>query len=183
MGGAFRAIVVRTTGDPKPMLNTLRRAIWAVDRSVALGFNGTDEDFINQYAMAQPRFGLYLIAIFAAAGLILVLIGVYGVVAYAVARQRHEIGVRMALGASTAAVLRMVLGLGLKLLLMGAGIGLLASYGLSRALASQLFGITAFDPLTVTGVIVLVFVAGITACLLPARSATRVDPLIALRYE
>ena len=98
MGGAFRGILVRTAGDPKLMLNTLRRQIWAVDRSVALGFNGTNEDFINQFAMAQPRFGLYLLAVFAVAGLVLVLIGVYGVVAYAVTRQRHEIGVRMALG-------------------------------------------------------------------------------------
>ena len=183
MGGAFRGILVRTAGDPKLMLNTLRRQIWAVDRSVALGFNGTNEDFINQFAMAQPRFGLYLLAVFAVAGLVLVLIGVYGVVAYAVTRQRHEIGVRMALGASTAMVLRMVLNLGLRLLAMGAGVGLLASFGLSRILASQLFGISTFDPVTVAGVIALVFIAGIAACLLPARSATRVDPMIALRYE
>ncbi|HLK68647.1 MAG TPA: ABC transporter permease [Bryobacteraceae bacterium] len=183
MGGAFRGILVRTTGDPKMMLNTLRREIWAVDRGVALGFNGTNEDFISQFAMAQPRFGLYLIAVFAIAGLVLVLIGVYGVVAYAVTRQRHEIGIRMALGASTAMVLRMVLSLGLRLMAMGAGVGLLASFGLSRILASQLFGISTFDPVTVAGVIVLVFIAGIAACLLPARSATRVDPMIALRYE
>jgi putative ABC transport system permease protein len=183
MGGAFRGILVRTSGDPKQMLNTLRREIWAVDRSVALGFNGTNEDFINQFAMAQPRFGLYLIAVFAVSGLVLVLIGVYGVVAYAVTRQKHEIGIRMALGASTAMVLRMVLGLGLRLLAMGAAVGLLASFGLSRILASQLFGTAAFDPVTVGGVIVLVFLAGIAACLIPARAAARVDPMIALRHE
>jgi putative ABC transport system permease protein len=183
MGGAFRGILVRTSGDPKLLLNTLRREIWAADRSVALGFNGTDEDFINQFAMAQPRFGLYLLAVFAIVGLILVAIGVYGVVAYAVTRQTHEIGVRMALGADRSVVLRMVLRMGLRLLALGAGIGLLASFGVSRALASQLFGVSTFDPVTLVGVVALVFVAGVAACLFPARAATRVDPIIALRYE
>ncbi len=183
MGGAFRGILVRTSGDPKLMLNTLRREIWAVDRSVALGFNGSHEDFIDQFALAQPKFGLCLLAVFASVGLILVVIGVYGVVAYAVTRQTHEIGVRMALGADRAVVVRMVLRMGLKLLALGAAIGLLASLGLSRTLASQLFGVSTFDPVTITGVVAVVFIAGIAACLLPARAATRVDPLIALRFE
>jgi len=183
MGGAFRGILIRTAGDPKLLLNTLRREIWTVDRSVALGFNGTDEDFINQFAMAQPRFGLYLLTVFAMVGLTLVAIGVYGVVAYAVTRQTHEIGVRMALGADRSVVSRMVLSMGLRLLALGTGIGLLASFGLSRVLASQLFGVSTFDPVTLVGVVALVFVAGVAACLFPARAATRVDPIIALRYE
>ncbi len=183
MGGAFRGILVRTSGDPKLLLNTLRREIWAVDRSVALGFNGSHQDFIDQIALAQPKFGLYLLAVFASVGLILVVIGVYGVVAYAVTRQTHEIGVRMALGADRAVVLRMVLRMGLKLLALGTAIGLLASFGLSRTLASQLFDVSTFDPVTMAAVVAVVFVGGIAACVLPARAATRVDPIIALRYE
>ncbi len=183
MGGAFRGILVRTAGDPKAMLNTLRREIWSVDRNVALGFDGTVEDFINQYAMAQPKFGVYLLGVFAVCGLLLVLIGVYGVIEYAVTRQKHEIGVRMALGADSGSILRMILRMGLRLAGVGAAIGLLASFGLSRIMASQIFGIPTFDPLTVAGVVTVVLFAAIAASLLPARTATRVDPLIALRYE
>ena len=183
MGGAFRGILVRTYGDPKAMLNILRREIWSVDRNVALGFNGTDEDFINQFAMAQPKFGVYLLGVFAVCGLVLVLIGVYGVVEYAVTRQKHEIGVRIALGANARAILSMILSMGLRLVAIGAAVGLLAAFGLSRVMASQLFGISAFDPLTVAGVVAMVFLTAVAACLWPAQAAMRVDPVIALRYE
>jgi putative ABC transport system permease protein len=182
-GAAARGVLVRTTGDPKQMLNAVSRTVWSVDHGVALTLTDTAEHFINQFALAQPRFGLYLLAVFAGVGLILVTIGVYGVIAYAVSRQTHEIGIRMALGADRATVLRMVLRVGLRLLLIGVAIGLAGSVLLSRTLASQLFGVSPYDPLTLAGVVLLLFAAGLAACFFPARSATRVDPMIALRYE
>jgi len=180
---AARGILVRTSGDPKLMLNAVSRTVWSVDRGVALTLTDTVENFIDKISMAQPRFGLYLLGVFAGVGLILVTIGVYGVIAYSVSRQTHEIGIRMALGANRAAVLRMVLRTGVRLLVVGALIGLAGSILLSRTLASQLFGVSPYDPLTLAGVVVLLFGAGLAACFFPARSATRVDPMIALRYE
>jgi len=182
-GSAARGVLVRTAGDPNQMLNAVSRTVWSVDRGVALTFTDTAEHFISQFSYAQPRFGLYLLGVFAGVGLVLVTIGVYGVIAYAVSRQTHEIGVRMALGADRAAVLRMVLRVGLRLLLIGVAIGLAGSILVGRTLASQLFGISPYDPVTLAGVVALLFVAGLAACLVPARAATRVDPMVALRYE
>ena len=182
-GAAARGVLVRTSGDPKQMLNAVSRTVWSVDRGVALTLTDTAENFISQFSLAQPRFGLYLLAVFAVVGLVLVTIGVYGVIAYAVSRQTHEIGIRMALGADRAIVLRMVLRVGLRLLLIGTAIGLAGSILLSRTLASQLFGVSPYDPLTLAGVVLLLFATGLAACFFPARSATRVDPMIALRYE
>jgi predicted permease len=182
-GGFQRGVLVRTAGDPRQMLNAVSRTVWSVDRGVALTLTDTAESFISQFALAQPRFGLYLLGVFASVGLVLVLIGVYGVVAYAVSRQTHEIGIRMALGASRTAVLRMVLRLGVRLLVIGVAIGLAGGILLTRTLASQLFGVSTYDPATLAGVVALLFAAGFAACLFPARAATRVDPVVALRYE
>jgi ABC-type antimicrobial peptide transport system permease subunit len=176
-------VLLRTTGDPKQMVNAVSRTVWSVDRGVALTLTDTAESFISQFALAQPRFGLYLLGVFASVGMVLVLIGVYGVIAYAVSRQTHEIGIRMALGASRAVVLRMVLRLGVRLLVIGVAIGLAGSILLTRTLASQLFGVSPYDPATLAGVVALLFAAGFAACFFPARAATRVDPMTALRYE
>jgi putative ABC transport system permease protein len=182
-GSASRGVLVRTAGDPKHLLNAISRTVWSVDRGVALTLTDTAENFINQFSFSQARFGLYLLAVFAGVGLVLVTIGVYGVISYAVSRQTHEIGIRMALGANRAAVLRMVLRVGVRLLIIGTVIGLAASVLLTRALASQLFGVSPYDPLTLAAVVLLLFAAGLAACFFPARTATRVDPMIALRYE
>jgi putative ABC transport system permease protein len=182
-GSASRGVLVRTSGDPKQMLNAVSRTVWSVDRGVALNLTDTAEHFINQISLSQPRFGLYLLGVFASVGLVLVTIGVYGVISYAVSRQTHEIGIRMALGADRATVLRMVLRVGLRLLLIGTAIGLAASVLLTRTLASQLFGVSPYDPPTLAAVVLLLFAAGLAACFFPARTATRVDPMIALRYE
>ena len=120
---------------------------------------------------------------FAVVGLVLVAIGVYSVIAYTVSRQTHEIGVRMALGAGRADVFQMVLRLGLRLIAVGAAAGLLASFGVTRLIASQLWGVSPNDPVTLGGVILVVVMAGLAACYFPARRATRVDPMVALRYE
>jgi putative ABC transport system permease protein len=182
--GAFdRAILLRTAGEPLAMLNSVRREVWAVDRGVALSDTGSLIGYLKRFTYAEPRFSMLLLGVFAGVGLVLVAIGVYSMISYSVARQTHEIGIRMALGAARGDVMKMVVGGGFKLLGIGVLIGIAASFATSTVLASQLYGITARDPLTLITVIAVVALAGLAACYIPARKATRVDPLIALRYE
>jgi putative ABC transport system permease protein len=182
--GAYdRGIVVKTVGEPGALLNNLRREIWAVDRSVALTFAGTLSDYLKTFSYAEPRFSLIIFGVFAALGLILAVIGVYSVIAYTVSQRTHEIGIRMALGATPADVLWMVVRMGFRLLVGGLVIGFLASLGASRMIASQLWGVSAGDPLTLVAVVVVLFLTGLVACYVPARKATAVDPLIALRRD
>jgi putative ABC transport system permease protein len=182
--GAFeRGIMVRTSAPPLSLLNNLRREIWAVDPNIALTLTGSLEDFLKQFSYAEPRFSLVLLSIFAGVGLALVALGVFSVIAYTVARQTHEIGIRMALGAGAADVVRMVLRMGLQLVGLGVGIGLLASFAVTRVIANQLWGVSPRDPLTLVVVVAVVALAGLAACYFPARRATKVDPLIALRCE
>jgi putative ABC transport system permease protein len=182
-GSASRGVLVRTVGDPLLMMNTVRQEIWGTDRSVALTLTGTLESFINSFSYAQPRFGLLLITVFAVVGVILVSIGVYSVIAYTTARRTHEIGIRMALGADGGDVQRLVIRTGLRLVAVGIVIGLAASLVLARLIASQLWGVSAHDPVTMLVVPLLLLVIGVLACWIPARRATRVSPVIALRYE
>jgi putative ABC transport system permease protein len=121
--------------------------------------------------------------VFAGVGLVLVAVGVYSVIAYTVSRQTHEIGIRMALGASRSDVIGMVLRMGMWLVAIGLAVGLAASLAANRVLSSELWGVSARDPLTFAAVAVVVLTAGIAACWFPARRATRVDPMIALRFE
>jgi predicted permease len=182
--GAFmRGVLVRTSTAPETVLNSVRREIWAVDRNVALTNTGTLTEFLRQFSYAEPRFSLTLLAVFASVGLLLVAIGVYSVIAYTVSRQTHEIGIRMALGAGNADVLRMVATMGLRLVAVGVAIGLVASFIATRIVASQIWGVSPHDPLTLLGVVSVMALVGFTACFLPARRATRVDPMIALRCE
>ena len=182
--GAFeRGIMVRTSAPPLSLLNNVRREIWAVDPNIALTLTGSLEDFLKQFSYAEPRFSLVLMGVFASVGLALVALGVFSVIAYTVARQTHEIGIRMALGAGSADVVRMVLRMGLQLVGLGVGVGLLASFAVTRVIANQLWGVSPRDPLTLGAVVAVVALAGLAACYFPARRATRVDPLIALRYE
>jgi putative ABC transport system permease protein len=182
-GSAARGVLVRTAGDPLLMMNTVRQEIWGTDRSVALTLTGTLEGFINSFSFAQPRFGLLMITVFAVVGVILVSIGVYSVIAYTTARRTHEIGIRMALGAEGSDVQKLVIRTGLRLVALGIVIGLAASFGLARLISSQLWGVSAHDPVTLVIVPALLLVIGVLACWIPARRATRVSPVIALRYE
>jgi putative ABC transport system permease protein len=182
--GAFeRGIMVRTSAPPLSLLDDVRREIWAVDRSVALTLTGSLEDFLKRYSYAEPRFSLVLMIVFASVGLALVALGVFSVIAYTVARQTHEIGIRMALGAGAADVMRMVLRRGLQLVGLGVGVGLLASFALTRVIASQLWEVSPRDPLTLGAAVAVVALAGLAACYFPARRATKVDPMVALRSE
>jgi putative ABC transport system permease protein len=182
--GSFeRGILVRTAKDPLSLLKAVRREIWAVDRNVALTLTDSLKNFLARFSYAGPRFTLILLAVFAGVGLVLVGLGVYSVIAYAVSRQTHEIGIRMALGAGTGDVLRMVMRMGSRLIVFGLVAGVVASLAVTQVIASQLWGVSARDPLTLAGVILVVGISGLAACYFPARRATRVDPLVALRHE
>ena len=165
------------------LLNAVRREIWARDRNVGLGYSGTLTGYLKRFSYAEPRFTLMLLGVFAGVGLVLVSLGVYSVIAYTVSRQTHEIGIRMALGAGRGDVLKMVLRMGLRLSVIGIVVGLIATSALSRAIASQLWGVSPHDPVTLVGVVFLITLVGLAACYFPAKRATRVDPMVALRYE
>ncbi len=182
-GGFFRGIMVKTAVDPLSLLPSVRREIWAVDSGVPLTFTGTLEGYLKEFSYAAPQFGLVTLGIFAGIGLVLVVIGVFSVMAYSVSLETHDIGIRMALGAQQDNILRMVLKKGLRLIAAGIVVGLLASFGLTRLIASQIWGVSPTDPLTFAAVVAAIVLVGLAACLLPARRATQVDPLVALRYE
>ena len=154
-----------------------------MDSNAAVASSRSVKDLLAEEAYTQPQFGLITISAFAGIGLALVLIGIFSVMAYIVALQTHEIGVRMALGAQHANVLKMVLGNALRLISAGMLVGVLTSLGLTRFLASQLSGVSATDPLTFCAVVTVFSAVGLIASLLPARRAAGIDPLVALRYE
>ncbi|HEX4381155.1 MAG TPA: ABC transporter permease [Candidatus Acidoferrum sp.] len=182
-GSGGRGILVRTTQEPMSMLKSVQQEIWATDHGVALTLTGSLESFINSFSYAGPRFGFLLMSIFGGIGLILVTVGVYSVLAYTAAQRTREIGIRMALGAESGDVLKLVVSMGLRLVGLGAVIGVVASLLLASAIKSQLWGVSAHDPTTVVAVTAMLLLTGVVACWIPARRAARVDPLVALRYE
>ena len=134
-------------------------------------------------SFAARRVSMILLAVFAALALVLSCVGIYGVISYVVGQRTHEIGIRMALGAQRGDVLRLVLGEGVRMALVGVACGIAAALGLTRLMAEELFGVTAQDPLTFAVVAILLTLVALLACYLPARRAMRVDPVVALRYE
>jgi len=178
-----RAILVKTELPPDSVSKSLRQAIWTVDSRVALSDVGSLDDFLKERAYTQPQFALISLGTFAAMGLMLAIIGVFSVMQYSVSLQTREFGLRVALGAQPHNILSYVLYNGLRVVAAGMVIGLLASLGLSRFLASQIWGISTTDPLTFAAVAVLLTLATLAACYIPARRAMRVDPMVALRYE
>jgi putative ABC transport system permease protein len=178
-----RGIVVRTAGSPLRSLEDVKRAIWAVDRSVAIGDAGPLTSYLARWSYAAPRLGLAIFGTFAGLGLLLAVLGVASVVAYTVSRQTHEIGIRMALGAERRNILRLMIGMGLRWIGYGALAGALGSLLATRALESQLFGVSPTDPLTFAAVVAIVALAGLAASYVPAMRATHVDPLVVLRSE
>jgi putative ABC transport system permease protein len=175
-------LVARSTSAGMDLAGAIRDAIHQLAPDLPVTAVVTMQDYISE-SLAPQRFSMLLLGAFAGLAALLAAIGIYSLLSYAVRRRLREIGIRMALGAQRGQVLRMILVQGVRLALVGAGIGLVASLALTRLMASQLFGVTATDPLTYTAVaLTLVFVA-LAACYLPARRATRVDPMVALRYE
>jgi predicted permease len=176
------AVVLRTEGDPTLVMAAVRRAVAEIDpREVVYNVQTMDEVVSNSFA--ARRLSMILLGVFAALALLLACVGIYGVISYLVGQRTHEIGVRMALGAQPSDVLRLVVGHGARMALVGVAIGIGAALGLTRLMANQLFGVSAHDPLTFTGVAVLLIIVALAACYIPARRAMRVDPMIALRYE
>jgi putative ABC transport system permease protein len=175
-------LAIRAKGDPAALANTIRREVAALDRNQTLIGVETMEKVISD-SVADRRFQMTLLAIFAVVALILAATGVYGVMATAVARRTHEMGVRLALGATARDVLKLVVGQGMKLALVGVCVGLAAAFGLTRLMKGLLFGVSATDPATFAGVAALLAAVALLACYLPARRATKVDPVVALRDE
>ncbi|HLE64287.1 MAG TPA: FtsX-like permease family protein, partial [Pyrinomonadaceae bacterium] len=174
--------VVRTERDPEALVSSVRAAVREVDPTLPVyGLRPMSE--VVARSMVQPRFLSLLLATFSSIALFLAAIGIYGVMAYSVAQRTQEIGVRMALGAQRLHVLRLVFGQGLLLLVIGAVVGLGGAFALTRFMRTLLFEITATDPLTYTAVLGLLTLVALLACYVPARRATKVDPLVALRYE
>ena len=179
---SFMTVVARTDSDPLSMANTLRRAVQTVDPDMPL-FDVASMEQLVYKSVASPRFNALLLACFAALALTLAVVGIYGVMSYSVAQRTHEIGIRMALGAQQEDVLKLVVSQGLRLTLIGEVAGILGALGLTRFLSSLLYSVKPSDPLTF--VVVSLGLAGVAllASYVPARRATKVDPMAALRYE
>jgi predicted permease len=179
---AGMSFVVRTAVEPEGLIPSVREAVRQVDRAQPVTEFKEMEKLVGD-AAAQPRFNSLLLAVFAGLSLLLAAAGIYGVMSYGVTQRTREIGLRMALGAQPGDVLRLVVGRGMWLTLVGVGVGLVASFGLTRVLRSLLFGVSDTDPLTFVGVALLLTLVAFIACYIPARRATKVDPTVALRYE
>jgi len=176
-------VLVRTSGDPLLMAKTVQQAIQSVDRNVSLTETGSLQSYLQRFDYASPEFGVATFAAFAGIGLVLASVGIFGLLAYIVSIQTHEIGVRLALGARQSSILAMTLRKGMRLVVAGILIGVLGSHYLTRFLASQIWGVSSTDIFTFVVVVIVVMVVGILACLVPAYRAAKVDPLVALHYE
>jgi putative ABC transport system permease protein len=175
-------LVIRTQGDPTNIVAAVRKEVQAIDSDQPVATIKTMDDWLDT-SVAAPRYRTALLGLFAVLALVLAATGIYGVMSYSVTQRTHEIGVRMALGARQLDVLKLVVRQGMSLVLIGVGLGLLGAIALTRVLTSLLFGITARDPVTFAAVATLLALVAFVACYIPARRATKVDPLVALRYE
>jgi predicted permease len=176
------AVVLRTEGDPTAVMGSVRRAVAEIDPREVI-YNVRTMDEVVSSSFAARRLAMLLLSVFAALALVLACVGIYGVISYLVSQRTHEIGVRMALGAERSDVFRLVIGHGARMALVGVAIGVVAALGLTRLMANQLFGVSAYDPFTFAAVAMLLIVVAVAACYVPARRAMRVDPMIALRHE
>src|SRR5204863_2323008 len=179
---SFMSVVLRTKSNPRHYLNLARSAVLAANKGIPIYRVYTMDEIVQQSYWERRFFGLFF-AIFAALALFLAALGLYGVMAYSVRQRTQEIGVRIALGAQAADVLRLVTGQGIRLISVGLAIGLAGAFFLTKLLQSDLEGISPHDPLSFSVVLVMLFLAGLLACYLPARSALQLDPVEALRYE
>jgi putative ABC transport system permease protein len=173
---------VRTEGDPAALISGLRAVIRGLDTELPMDAVGTVDSLVAT-SLSQRRFAMLLMAIFAGLALVLAMVGIYGVISYSVTQATQEIGIRMALGARRGDVLRMVFGYAGVLMVAGLVIGIAATLGTGRLLASQLFEVKPTDPATNAAVAVVLLATGLLACAIPAWRAMRVDPLVALRNE
>ena len=175
-------VVLRSAGAPLGMAGAVREAIVKLNSQNVMYEARTMEAIIAD-SLAARRFSMILLGIFATLALLLSSIGIYGVISYVVGQRTREIGIRMALGAQRSTVLWLVLGEGMKMAMTGVIVGIVAAAGLTRFMSQLIYGVSAADPLTFTGVIIVLTTVAFAACYVPARRATHVDPLVALRYE
>ncbi len=178
----FATLVVRTTGNPESVLAAVRTQIQQLDKNLALTNGLTVQQLLAQ-GLWPARMGAALLGLFGFLALILASIGIYGVLAYSVAQRTAEIGIRMAMGAQPAQVLRLVLSQGMRLAALGAAVGLVAAFPVARLASGLLYSVSAADPITYGGITFLLMSVALLACYIPARRATRIDPLVALRFE
>jgi putative ABC transport system permease protein len=176
------AIVVRASGQPASLQAPVEAVVHSMDRDLPI-YSVRTMDHLLETSLARERMGVLVLTVFAVLALTLASVGLYGVVAHGVTERTHEIGVRMALGAETRHVLRLVVGQGLATVLAGLAIGVGTALALSRTMQGLLFGVTANDPATFAAVVAVLFFVGMVACYVPAWRATRVDPTTALRAE
>ncbi len=175
-------LVVRARSEPIPLAQAVREAVRKVDKDQPVFNIRTLENLLSN-SVSRPRFSGLLLTIFSAVGLVLAAIGIYGVISYSVSHRTHEIGIRMALGAVRSDVMKMVLRQGLRLTLAGLAVGIVAAFTLTRIISNLLYGVSPTDPLTFVGVSLLLAGVALVACYIPARRATRIDLMEALRYE
>jgi putative ABC transport system permease protein len=180
--GAGIGVVVRTQGDPLAVAASVEQAIHSIDKDLAVYSIWTMDQVLGN-SLAQRRLTLVVLASFAALALLLAAVGVYGVISYGVRQRTHELGIRMALGAQARDLLRLILAQGLKLALLGVALGLGAAWALTRWMESLLFGVRPTDPLTFGVIAGGLLCVALVACWIPARRATKVDPMLALRHE
>jgi putative ABC transport system permease protein len=174
--------VARTSGAPAGVVSALREAEAKVDDTAVI-YNTQPLQEIVANSIGKQRLAMILLSVFSTLALVLSAVGIYGVISYLTGQRTHEIGIRVALGASASDVLSMIVREGMRITLIGVGIGVAAALGLTRLIAKIIYGVSASDPLTFTSVAVLLSGVALLACYIPARRATRVDPIIALRYE
>src|SRR5262249_26944229 len=181
-GGKGRGWVVGPGSDPQPFVDSIRREILTIDAEQPIYDASAMVDIVSR-SVFLPRISMVLLGAFAVSALLLAVVGIYGVVSYTVAQRTRELGLRMALGADAGATLRLVMGRSMLLVLSGTAIGLLASVAATRAIAGLLYAVGPLDPIVFVSVSALLAGAGVVATLIPARRATRVDPIVALRIE
>src|SRR5262249_38939745 len=177
-----RDLIIHTSGDPMALASAVRSQVWSVDPSQPVSNVRLLPDILSG-ELVQQRLGTVLLAVFAGLALLLASIGIYGVLSYRVAQRTQEIGVRMALGATRTRVLQLVIGDAVILSAAGIGLGLVGAFGITRLMATLLFGVSTTDPLTFAFVAAILVVVSLLASYIPARRATRVDPIDAVRYE
>ncbi|HET8677497.1 MAG TPA: FtsX-like permease family protein, partial [Blastocatellia bacterium] len=176
------SLVLRTTSEPMSVVSAVRGQIQSLDNEMPISSVRTMESILSN-SVASPRFNMMLLGIFAAVALLLAAVGIYGVISYSVTQRTHEIGIRMALGARQSDVLRMVVGQGMALAVIGVSAGMIGAFAVTRLMTDLIYDVSATDPATFALLPLLLIAVAILSSYIPARRATRVDPMIALRHE